>query len=154
MSHCQRSKLSSYTWIWLLSCSSSACVLFVADLFHPVDGFAVELFLNRDMGHRRDWSGAVPMLLTRRNPDDVTRPNLLDRPSPALCPATTSRHDQGLTERVRVPCGSGTGLEGDTGADSAGRSVRTKQRITMHCAREILRRSFAGRLRSASLDFH
>ncbi len=26
------------------------------------------------MGHRRGWSGAVPMLLTRRNPDDVTRP--------------------------------------------------------------------------------
>src|SRR5260370_28717048 len=146
MSHCQRSKLSSYTWIWLLSCSSSACVLFVADLFHPVDGFAVELFLNRDMGHRRDWSGAVPMLLTRRNPDDVPRPNLLDRPSPALCPATTGRHDQGLTERVCVPCGSGAGLEGDTGAESAGRSGRIKQRINMYRAREILCLSLGGML--------
>jgi hypothetical protein len=87
----------------------SAYVLFVADLFHPVDRFAVKLFLNGDMGHRRGWSGAVPMLLTRRNPDDVTRPNFLDQAFPALCPATTSQNDQGLAERVGVPCGSGSG---------------------------------------------
>src|SRR5215471_12274763 len=86
--------------------AASACVLFVADLFHPVNRFAVELFLNGDMGHRRGWSGAVPMLLARRNPDDVTGPNFLDRASPALCPATTSRHKQSLPQRMSVPCGT------------------------------------------------
>src|SRR6266700_4107898 len=50
---------------------SSGRVMFVAELFHLVNRFAIELFLNGDMGDRSSWSGAVPMLLTRRNPDDV-----------------------------------------------------------------------------------
>jgi hypothetical protein len=33
-----------------------------------------------------------------------------------------SRHDQGLTERVCVPRGTGAGPEGDTGAESTRRS--------------------------------
>jgi len=55
----------------------------------PVNRFAIKLFLNSDMCHRRDWSGAMPMFLGRRNPDYVARPNFLDRAFPALCPATT-----------------------------------------------------------------
>jgi hypothetical protein len=47
--------------------------LFVADLFHPVNRFAVELFLNGDVRHGRGWRGAVPMLLARREPDYVSR---------------------------------------------------------------------------------
>src|SRR5437879_1642532 len=101
-----------------------AHVLFVADLFHPLNRFALELFLNGDMGHRRGWSGAVPMLLARGNPDDVTRPNLLDRASPALCAATASRHDQSLPQRVGVPCRPSAGLEGDTSTESARRRRR------------------------------
>ena len=93
--------------------ATSAGVLFVAHLFHPVDRFAVELFLNGDMGHRRGWSGAVPMLLTRRNPHYVTRSNYLDRTSPALCSATTSGHYQSLPQRVGVPRRSSAGLERD-----------------------------------------
>jgi hypothetical protein len=45
--------------------------LFVADLFHPVDGLAVELFLNGDVGHGGGGRGPVPMLLAGREPDDV-----------------------------------------------------------------------------------
>src|SRR5436309_3225025 len=41
------------------------------------------------------------MLLTRRNPDHVTGPNLLDRPSPALR-AATSRAMQGVEGRSGV----------------------------------------------------
>src|ERR1035438_6576073 len=51
----------------------SAVVLFVAAVFHPVGGLAVELLLNGDMAHRRGWRRAMPMLLSGRNPDDVTR---------------------------------------------------------------------------------
>jgi hypothetical protein len=65
----------------------SALILFAADLLHPVDCFAVKLFLNGDMAHRRSWTGAVPVLLAGRNPDHIARPNFLDRPTPALYPA-------------------------------------------------------------------
>jgi hypothetical protein len=50
--------------------------LFVADLFQPVDGLAVELFLNGDVGHGRGGRGAMPVLLARRDPDHVARPDL------------------------------------------------------------------------------
>jgi len=43
-------------------------VLFVADLFHPVGGLAIELFLNGDMGHGPGRRGTMPMLFTPWNP--------------------------------------------------------------------------------------
>src|SRR5579859_630194 len=54
----------------------STLVLFVADLFHPIDGLAIELFLNSDMGHRGGWCGTMPMFLTRREPDHIPWPNV------------------------------------------------------------------------------
>src|SRR6266567_9215429 len=72
----------------------SGLVLFVADPFHPVGGLAVELFLNGDVRHGRSWRGTVPMFLTRREPDHVPRPNVLNRTAPALYPAAASCHDQ------------------------------------------------------------
>src|SRR2546425_10846071 len=80
----------------------SSFVASVADLLHPVHGLATELFLNGDVRHGSGHRGAVPMLLTRRNPDHVTGPNLLERPSPAPREAAANRHDQGLAQRVRV----------------------------------------------------
>src|SRR5207245_8043656 len=92
-------------------------VLLVADFLHPVDGLAIELFLYGDMGHGSGGCGAMPMLLTWRGPNYVARPNPLDRASPALCQASSSRHNQGLTQRVGVPCGTCTRLKSDAGAD-------------------------------------
>src|ERR1700730_16628642 len=65
-------------------------------LFHPVGALAVEPFHDGDVRHGCGCRGAGSMLLTRREPDHVTRPNLLDWASPALCQAAASRHDQGL----------------------------------------------------------
>ena len=125
MSHWRQSTPSLYRFcVPSFSAPSSARVLFVADLFHPVDRFAVELFLNGDMGHRRGWSGAVPMLFARRNPDDVTRPNFLDWAPPAPCSAPTSSHNQSLPQRVRVPRSPSAGLEGDTGTENTRRRGR------------------------------
>src|SRR5271165_6452287 len=93
----------------------SGLILFVADLFHPVGALAVELFDNGDVRHGRGCRVAVPMLFTRREPDHVTRPNLLDRASPALCQTAASRHDQGLG----VPCSAGAGLKRNTCAERA-----------------------------------
>ena len=95
-------------------------------------GLAVELFLDGDVGHGRGRRGAVPVLLARREPDDIAGPDLLDRAALALDPAAAGRDDQRLAERMRVPGGAGAGLEGDarrpTRAGSGGRnsgSIRT-----------------------------
>src|SRR5947209_2442425 len=124
----------------------SALVLFVADLFHPIDGLAIETFLNGDVRHGRGWRGSVPMFLTRWEPDHVTRPNVLDRLPPALDSATASCHDQGLAQRMGMPCGPSAGLEGDTGADRAGRIGCLEQRVNAYRASKVLGRPFAGRL--------
>src|SRR5437870_8374808 len=49
----------------------SALILFVADLFHPLNHLTVERLLNGDMSHGGRWRSAVPMLLTRRKPDHI-----------------------------------------------------------------------------------
>src|ERR1039457_3522030 len=95
------------------SCSRSSLVLFIADLFHPVNRFAVELFLNGDVCHGRGWRSAVPMLLARWKPDDVTRPDFFDRATPALRATAASGHDQRLTQRMGVPGGASARLKRD-----------------------------------------
>src|SRR5438132_1637120 len=78
----------------VVSARTRLCVvLFISNLLHPVDGLPVELLLNGDVGHRRSRRGAVPMLLARREPDHVPRPDLLDRASPALRAPAASGHD-------------------------------------------------------------
>ena len=125
---------------------AAGLVLLVADLFQPVRGLAVEPFLNGDVRHRGGWRCAVPVLLTRREPDHVTGPDFLDRPAPALRAAAASRHDQRLAQRVRVPRGSSAGLEGDARARDACRIGGLIERIDSDRASEVLGRSFAGRL--------
>ena len=49
----------TYDLIW----RRLAPVLFVTNLFHPVNGLAVELFLNGDVRHGCGRRGAVPVLL-------------------------------------------------------------------------------------------
>src|SRR3954467_13354897 len=90
-------------------------VLFVANLLHPVDDLAVQLFLDGDVGHCCGLCGAVPMFVPRRTPDEITRPDFLNRATPTLCPAAARDHNQGLAQRVRMPCSASTGFEGDTG---------------------------------------
>src|ERR1039458_327183 len=131
-----------------------SCILLVAHLLHPINGFAVQLFLNGNMGHCRRWRCSVPMLLSRCKPDDIAGPDLLDWAAPALR-ATTARHDnQSLTERVRMPCGASAGLEGNTGANNTRGVTRLKQRIDLDRARKVLRWSLARRLGAVWFDLH
>jgi hypothetical protein len=90
-----------------------ATVLLVADLLQPIHILAVERFLDGDMRHRRRRRRAMPMLQTRRKPDDVPWPDLLDGPALALNPPETGGGDQNLAERMAVPRGSGTRFEGN-----------------------------------------
>jgi hypothetical protein len=72
----------------------SGPVLRVADLFQPIDGLAVERFLNGDMRHGGRRRGAVPVLLAGREPDDIAGADFLSGP-PSRCakpqPAVTIR---------------------------------------------------------------
>ena len=89
-------------------------------MLHPVDYLAVLLLLNGDVRHASCRRRAMPVLLVRREPDHVTRTDLLDRAAFALNPAAAGRDDQGLTERMRVPCRARARLECDEGAPDAG----------------------------------
>src|SRR5580698_378080 len=111
-------------------------VFFVADLFHPVDNFTVELFLNGDVCHGSGGRGPMPVLLARREPDHVTWPDFLHRSAFALCPAAASRDNESLTERMCVPCSPRTWLEGDASALNKRRIGRLKKRIDTYCASE------------------
>ena len=84
----------------LLSGWFPGLVLFVADLFQPVHHFAVEVFLYGDMRHGGRWRSAVPMLLTRREPDYVAGPNFFNRTTEALRQTETRRDNQRLPEGV------------------------------------------------------
>src|SRR5579863_1290257 len=116
--------------------SSPAAVLFVADLFHPIDNFPIALFLNGDVRHGRGGRSPMPVLLAGREPDHITGADILDRTSPTLCQAAARGDDEGLTERMRVPCGSCAGLEGNAGALNQRRIGRLKKRINSHGASE------------------
>src|SRR5580765_7200315 len=121
-------------------------ILFVADFLHPVDRFALEPLLNGDVRHGRCRRSAMPVLLTRREPDHVAGANLLDRATPAPGEPATRRHDQRLAQRMRVPRRSSARFEGDAGADHSRGIWRGEQRVDAHRAREVLGRSLSGRL--------
>ena len=84
------------------------------------------------MGHRGGGSRAVPMFLTGREPDDVAGMDFLDRAAFALRPADAGGDDEGLAERMCVPCSACTGFEGDIGAADA--PARSGRRVGQ-CAR-------------------
>jgi hypothetical protein len=67
--------------------ATSTAVLLVCDFFHPIDVLAVEPFRDGDMRHGGRRSRAVPVLLARREPDDIAGTDFFDRPAFALHPA-------------------------------------------------------------------
>jgi hypothetical protein len=123
--------------------AGSGAVLRVADVFQPVDDLAVKRFRNRNVCHRCGWRRAVPMLLARREPDDVPRPDLLDRPALALRNAAAGRDNQCLPQRMRVPGRARAGLERDAGAADARRIGCLEHRVDADRAGEPFRRPLA-----------
>ena len=104
-------------------------VLLLADLLQPIDNLTVLLFLNCDVRHGRSGRCAVPVLLTRREPDHIAGADFLDRPTFTLRPTAARRNDQSLTERMRVPRGTSTRLKSYAGALNKRRIGRLKKRI-------------------------
>src|SRR5690606_31758379 len=81
-------------------------VLRIADLLHPINGLAVELFADGDVRHRVLRRRSVPVFLAGWNPNDVARTDLVNCISPALHTACSPCHDQSLPQRMRMPSGS------------------------------------------------
>ena len=132
----------------------ASAILLIADVFHPLNDFSIQSLLNGYMRHRRSRTCAMPMLLTRRKPDHIARPNFLDRTALALNPPKTRRDDQRLTEWMCMPGGVSTRLERDTCATHTCRFGCLEQRINANCAGKIFRRPFAGTLRTRSFYLH
>jgi hypothetical protein len=68
-------------------------VLLIRDMLHPLDDLAIRALLNGDMRHRGRGCSSMPVLLTRREPDHITRVNLFDGPAFTLDPTTTGGDD-------------------------------------------------------------
>src|SRR5947208_13892563 len=111
----------------------SALVLFVAHVLHPLDHFAVERFLNGNVRHGGRRRSAVPMLLVRRKPDHIARPDFFDRSAPTLRPSEAGRDDQRLTKWMCMPRSACTRLERDVCTTHTCRLRSFKQRINPHC---------------------
>src|SRR5690349_13934759 len=75
--------------VFTITCgmASPSSVLFVGDVFEPVDGLAIELLLHGDVRHRGRGRRAMPVLFAGREPHHVTRSNLVNGSAPALHPA-------------------------------------------------------------------
>lgn len=78
------------------------------------------------------------MLLTGRNPDHVPLMDLFNGITPALYAPNSRRHDQDLTERVRVPGRTCTRLERYESSPGVRRSRRLEQGINTRGTGEML----------------
>src|SRR6516165_12757506 len=119
-------------------------------MLHPVYDLAVQRLLNGDVRHCGRGSSPMPMLLTRREPDHVARPDLVDEAAPNLGPSEPRRDDQRLTKGMCMPRRAGSRLERDAGATNTRRFGCLEQRVNADHAGKPLAQSFAGGLRSTS----
>src|SRR3954471_1013061 len=88
------------------SCNpTSAAILFVGDLLHPVHVLAADHVGDRDMAHGIGRCGSVPVLHTRRRPNDITRLDLPLLVALFLNPARSGCDDQNLASGMGVPSG-------------------------------------------------
>ena len=92
----------------------------VGNFFHPVDGLAVELLGDCDVGHGGGGGGPVPMFFAGRKPDDVSGMNGFNGSAFALGASTACGHDQHLSQWMGVPSGAGSRLKGDNGSADTG----------------------------------
>ncbi len=134
--------------------ANSLPVLFIADLLHPIDGLAAELFGNGNVRHRSVRRGPVPVLLTGRNPDNISLPDFVHGIAPALHPAVSLCYDQNLPQRMRVPRSPGAGLKDNPCAGHPCRRVCLEGRVDLHRTAEVISRPWPVRWRATSGDLY
>jgi hypothetical protein len=133
-------------------CCSAGCkrfaflfaILLVADLFHPLNDFAVEIFGDGKVGHGGSGRSAMPMFFAGRKPNDIAGSDFFDRATLALRPAATGADYERLSEGMRVPCRPRARFKRHAGAGNACRIRSLEQGIDAHRAGEPIGRSFIG----------
>src|SRR4051794_38781817 len=86
-------------WVFsaiLFVCADLFSVLLISHVFHPLNDFPVQAFLNCDVRHCGCWRGAVPMLFPRRKPDDIAGMYLFDWSAFTLYPTASRRDNERL----------------------------------------------------------
>src|SRR2546428_11977389 len=84
--------------------SFASMVFFVADMLHPDDKLPITPFLNSDVRHTGGRRSPMPMLLARRRQHYISGTDLFDVSAFVLNPALAGSDDEGLTERMSMPC--------------------------------------------------
>jgi hypothetical protein len=79
------------------------------------------------------------VLFTRREPDDISGPDLLDWSTIALSPAAPGSDDQGLAQWMCMPGGPCAGFKRDDGSGDARGCLSLERRIDPHETREPIR---------------
>src|SRR2546430_17233134 len=97
-------KMASLLMNFLWFSFKPTLVLLIADVFHPVDNFSIELFLNGDVRHGGGWGGAGPVLFTGGETGDVTGGDFLKLPSLLLGPNATGGGRCGFVQGHGVAC--------------------------------------------------
>src|SRR6516164_8022104 len=120
-------------------------VLRIGDVLHPLYMNPVERLLHGDVHHRTGRASAVPVLLAGRNPHHVTGTDFADRTAPGLHAAEARHHQEGLAERMGVPCGTRARLETHPRRPDARWLRRLDDRILPHRAGEPVARTTARR---------
>ena len=91
------------------------------DVLHPGDNFTAFVgLLHGEMDHRMAGCGAVPVLLSGREPYGIAGGKLFDLAAIALRVTDAAEDEEHLSARMDVPDGARAGGEGDHRAALAG----------------------------------
>ena len=96
----------------------------------------------------------MPMLLSGREPDYVAGMDLFNGASFVLRPSAACGDDEGLAERVGMPCSSRAGLEGDAGGGNKRRIRSLKEGVDADGAGKPIRGALGGGFGADALDIH
>lgn len=129
-------------------------IFLIAYLFQPFNCFSVKLLLDGNVCHGCCWSGAVPVLFARREPNHITGMDFLNRAALSLCQTTPGSNYQGLAKWVSVPGSTGFGFKCNDCANCASRGICLEKRVYSYCTGKIFFRPFARRLRADSFNIN
>src|SRR5579871_1687589 len=96
----------------------------------------------------------MPVLLPRREPNHISRPDLFNRSAIPLCPAQAPSNDQSLTQRMRMPRRPSARLKGNARTLYERRIWRLKKWIDPYSPREPVGGTFDRGLRTAAFNLH
>lgn len=129
-------------------------ILVVADLFHPVHILAVKLFLKGGVRHSCRGCSSVPVFHSWRNLNHITGSDFLNWSAPLLDISRASRHNQGLPQRMGMPCGPRTRLKRDPSTRRTCRLTRLEQGVDADGTCKVFGWSFSGGLRTVSPNLY